>query len=174
MELNARFSEQPIYTIAAATISGSIELADTRASLPAPLVAELAQIPMAQLEGMVSIDLQSAHLERDSLPQAKGTVRWQQAAVTIADTARLGDINIQLTPDGSAYQQAVINNEGGDIALDGNANIEADGAYNIELDMLAGNNASENVRKSLGMFARPRPGGGYQLKHEGNLNDLAL
>ncbi len=173
-DVEARFNNQPVSTQVAVTLTGAIQLSDTRAQLDATTVGELAQIPIAQLGGRFQIALEHVELARGAPPVASGMILWKQASVTVAETVSLGDVEIQLQDAGDPPLLAVISNRGGDIRLDGKASIKPNGDYQLQLSMTPTADSSDNVRNSLKMFARPQNDGSYLLTNNGNLKQLGL
>jgi hypothetical protein len=101
-------------------------------------------------------------------------VLWKNATVSVAETARLGDLRIDITESDTQTLHASISNKGGEIKLEGEANVSEDGAYSLQLNLLPSQGASSNIRSSLGMFAKPKPDGSYQLENNGNLKQFGL
>ena len=154
--------------------SGEITARNVNASIEAATLAQLARIPLAELSGSVSLKIDQFKWQQGQVPHAVGRLLWNNAAVTVSETARLGDIAIALTDDKKSPLHASIINRGGEIKLEGEANVSEDGTYSLKLNMLPNKSASSNVRSSLGMIAKPRPNGSYQLNDNGNLKSFGL
>lgn len=156
------------------TLFGNIVARNVQAQMNASDVAKLAQIPMAEFSGNIDLQLDNVQWQQHQVPLIKGTILWSDAAITVAEKAKLGTVSIKLSDDDSYPLTADINNEGGDIKLEGQANVSDDGRYVLELDMLPTSQASRNIRSSLGMFAKPQPNGGFRLSNNGNLKQFGL
>lgn len=154
--------------------SGKITAQNVSASMEAATLAQLARIPLAELSGSVSLKIDQLEWQQGQVPRASGHLQWNNAAVTVSETARLGNITIALAENKKSPLQASISNRGGDIKLEGDANVSEDGNYSLKLKMLPNKSASSNVRRSLGMIAKPRPDGSYQLNNNGNLKSFGL
>lgn len=154
--------------------SGKITAQNVSASMEAATLAQLARIPMAELNGSVSLNIDQLEWQQGQVPRASGRLLWNNAAVTVSETATLGDIIIAFTENKKSPLEASISNRGGDIKLEGEANVSEDGTYTVRLNMSPNRSASSNVRRSLGMIAKPGPGGSYQLNNNGNLKSFGL
>jgi hypothetical protein len=142
--------------------------------MEAATLAQLARIPLAELSGSISLTIDQLEWQPGQVPRASGHLQWNSAAVTVSETARLGDIIITLTENKKSPLQASISNRGGEIKLEGEANVSEDGNYSLKLNMLPDKSASRNVRSSLSMIAKPMPNGSFQLNNNGNLKSFGL
>jgi len=141
------------------------------AKIPAREIALLANIPLAQLDGMVSINIEHAQWKQGELPLADGTIKWNNATVTVADTASLGDVLITLS-ESKQQLNAEIKNQGGDIKISGTAELLAENNYNVDIKLLPTATANNNIKQSLGFFAQKQPNGEYLLKKSGSLDQI--
>ena len=144
------------------------------AKMSAKDVAELANIPLAQLSGLISLNIDHAQWKQGELPTASGQINWNNATITVSDTASLGNVLITLDESEDQLLFADIKNQGGDIKITGTAELipEADYAINIKLSPTA--SASSNIKRSLGLFAEKQPDGDYLFKESGPLNQIGL
>lgn len=144
------------------------------AKMPAKDVAELANIPLAQLSGLISLNIDHAQWKQGELPMASGQINWKDATITVSDTASLGNVLITLDESEDQLLFADIKNQGGDIKITGTAELipEADYAINIKLSPTA--SASSNIKRSLGLFAEKQPNGDYLFNESGPLNQIGL
>ena len=85
----------------------------------------------------------------------------------------LGQIEINLSPE-QKDMKAVISNKGGMISISGSATITDNKLYTLDIELKPETTASNNIKQSLGMFARRLPNGVYQLKQNGNLKQFGL
>jgi len=154
--------------------AGSVLAKDVSARLDAATLTQLAQIPLAKLSGTIAIQLDRLEWQPEQVPRITGSVDWNDAAVTVAEEARLGNLKINITQSDDQPVHATFSNTGGDIKLDGEANVSEDGAYTLDLNLVPSQGASENIRSSLGLFAKPKPNGSFQLENHGNLKQFGL
>lgn len=174
LDLEARYQQQPVSTIAAVSLDQALYLDDTQANIPASLLADQLALPMGELDGQVQVALEKVRLAQQQVPLVNGQINWQQASITVADTARLGNVSITLDGYDAGVLNAVLQNQGGDLRLNGEGKVAENGDYDLQLDLVAGNSASNNVKNSLRMFAKPQPGGGYRVDNQGNIFKLPL
>ncbi|HHJ36716.1 MAG TPA: type II secretion system protein N [Gammaproteobacteria bacterium] len=144
------------------------------AKISAEEVARLANIPLAQLSGMISIDIEHAQWKQGELPLATGKINWKDATVTVMDTASLGDITIILSESEEQLLNADIKNQGGDIKINGKAELVPDADYAVEIKLRPTASASNNIKQSLEVFAKRQNNGEYLLKNSGPLNQIGI
>jgi len=154
--------------------SGNIQASDIRARITAPVVQELLQLPLGELGGVFNIDIDTLEFSQDSLPIMNGTLNWKNAKITLLETVELGNIDLLVSPGENDQLIATIKNRQGQLKLDGNANINKQKMYSINLRITPEENASDNTRQSLKMFARRQTDGSYQLKRKGNLQEFGI
>ncbi len=142
------------------------------AKITAQEIAKLANIPLAQLDGIISVNIEHAQWKPGELPLASGEIKWDNASVTVAETASLGNISIILSESPQQQLQAKIINQGGDIKITGSAELLPETNYTVDIKLLPTASASNNIRQSLGFFAQKQPGGEYLLKKSGSLNQI--
>ncbi len=137
-------------------------------------ITQLANIPIMQLSGMVTIDIKHAHWKADELPLASGNITWNEAAITVVETASLGNLTIELGETDQHLLNADINNVGGDILVSGNAELAPEASYAVNIKLSPTPSASENIKNSLSSFAEKQANGDFIFKKAGQLNQLGL
>lgn len=172
LDLDTGLQGQPVQGIAGAGITGKLFAEQLNARLDAATVGQLARLPMGELAGEIEIELEQASWRQGNIPLASGLLRWNNAAVTVAETATLGNVEIQLAEQQDGLL-ADIKNDGGDIQLSGTAALQADASYKLNLRFTPAASASNNIRQSLGLFAAPQ-GRDYVLDNSGSLKTLGL
>jgi hypothetical protein len=172
--VSTRYQQQPVSGDIGVNLFGKVIARDVNANMPASMVAQLAQMPLGEFGGVVAMQFSQLEWKPRQVPHATGTILWNNAAVSVAETAELGNITITLSDDGDRPIKAIINNRGGQIKLEGDANVGDDGEYSLQLTLLPNNTASRNIRSSLGMIAKPLQNGSYQINNKGNLKQLGI
>lgn len=142
------------------------------AKIPAKEIGQLAQIPLAQLSGVFSLNIEHAHWKRGELPVATGKMDWKDAAITVADTASLGNVSIVLSESDQRLLNADITNQGGDIKISGSAELVPEADYALNLKLTPTPSANNNIKQSLGLFAQKQNNGDYVLKKSGPLSQI--
>lgn len=145
-----------------------------QASLPARDIAQLADIPLAQLAGLMTFNITHAQWKQGELPQATGEITWKNATVTVTDTASLGNINIVLGESKQQLLNADIKNQGGDMSISGNAELVPEANYMLNIRLSPTATASDSIIQSLGMFAKRQANGDYLINSSGALNQTGL
>ena len=172
IDIETQYLDNNINSEIGTSFLGRYFINDLSATILAKDLAQLAEIPLAQLSGLISLNITHAQWKQGELPIATGEINWKDAAVTITDTASLGNVSILLNESEQQLLNADISNQGGDIKISGNAELvpETDYALNITLTPTA--TAKNNIKQSLGLFAQKQSNGDYVLKKSGSLNQI--
>ncbi len=158
----------------AAHFFGSYFINDLDTTIPANNFAQLANIPLVQLSGSISINIEHAQWKQGELPLATGIINWNNAILTVTDRVSLGNVTITL---GESKEQALIadlKNKGGDITITGTAELVPEANYAINLTLSPTSSASNNIKQGLGMFAKRQVNGDYLIKKSGPLKQMGL
>lgn len=174
LEINARYADNDVNAELGASFLGRVFINDLTATIPASEVAKLANIPLAQFSGTISLDIVSARWKQGELPSATGKVDWNNAEITVADTASLGNVAILLGESEQHLLRADISNQGGDISIIGNAELVPEANYAVDVKLMPTASASNNIKQSLAMFAKQQGSGEFLIKKTGPLNQIGL
>lgn len=166
------YQDKPIISEIGSSFLGRVFVNDLSAEISADDVAQLAAIPLAQLDGLISLNIEHAEWKQGELPIANGLITWKNATITVAETASLGNINITLGESESGQLKADIQNQGGDIKINGSAELIAEADYAVDIQLAPTASASNNLKQSLGLFAQKQKNGQYTLKKSGSLNQI--
>ena len=172
--IDTNFLDETITAEAGTSFLGRVFVNQLKASVAASEVARLANIPLAKLDGAIILDIQNAQWKQGELPLASGTIKWNDASVTVAETASLGNVLIVLNESDQQLLNAEIKNEGGDISIRGNAELIEESDYAADITLVPNATASNNIKQSLGMFAKRQPNGEYNIQKSGPLSSLGL
>jgi len=174
VDMTTQYAGNNIETEIGTSFLGRYFVNDLSAAVTANELAQSADIPLAQLSGLVTLHIEHAQWQQGELPLATGEIKWQDAAVTFADTASLGNVFIILGESEQQQLIAAISNQGGDIKIEGKAELVPAADYSLDLTLTPTASANNNIKQSLGMFAKRQANGEYQLKKSGSLNQLGL
>jgi general secretion pathway protein N len=174
VDMTTHYAGNDIETELGTSFLGRYFVNDLSAALTANELAQLANIPLAQLSGRITLNIEHAQWQPGELPLATGEIKWQDATVTIADTASLGNVSIVLGESEQQQLIASISNQGGDIAVEGTFELIPEVDYSLDITLTPTASANDNIKQSLGMFAKRQANGEYQLKKSGSLNQLGL
>lgn len=173
-EVNTRYADHNINAEIGTSLLGRYFVNNLTGTVSAEEVARLANIPLAQLSGLISLNIEHAQWKRGELPLATGEINWNEATITVAETASLGDISITLGESEQQLLNADIKNQGGDIRINGIAELVPDANYSVNLKLLPTASANDGVQQSLGLFAKRQANGEYLFKNSGPLKQIGL
>ena len=174
IDINSQYLENDISAEIGTSFLGRYFINNLNAEISAQQVAQLVNIPLVQLSGLISFNIDHAQWKQGELPLATGVINWNNAEVTVADTASLGNVSITLGESEEELLNADITNQGGDIKTNGTAELVPEANYAVNIKLLPTASASDNIKQSLGLFAQKQNSGEYLLKHSGALNQMGL
>ncbi len=158
----------------ASLLSGSVDISDLRAELTAKELQQLMNLPFGELQGKISLEIQQLSIEGQNIARINGVARWNKAKFTLAETVSLGNIQIKLDSDEDKNILAEISNKGGQIKLQGEARLQPNKNYQLDMKFIPSKNSTPNIKQSLAMFAKRQTNGSYRLKQNGNLRQLGF
>lgn len=173
-DIKTEYSENSINSEVGVSIFGGYFVNNLTARISAEDIASLADIPIAQLSGMVALNIDYVHWKQGELPMASGQITWNDATVSVADSASLGNVLITLGESENQLLSADIKNQGGDIAITGTADLVPEASYEININLSPTASANDNIKQSLAMFARKQANGSYLFKQSGQLSEIGL
>ncbi len=174
INVNAEFNNKPVHTRLSTGISGNLSVDDLNMKLDASEIASLVSLPLGELSGVFHLRINNAYIEQGSVPRVDGTINWNQASITIAETADLGNVSVLIHENDESPLTASISNKGGHLSLNGNFTTSAQGDYSLQLSMKPNASASSNLSSSIAMFAKKQRNGEFILNNKGNLKQLGL
>ncbi len=172
IDINTHFSNNKISAEFGSSFTGRYFVNELSAKIAAHKIAQFANIPLAQLGGMISVNIKHAEWKQGELPLADGEIKWNNASITVADTAALGNVSIVLSESDQQSLKATINNQGGDIKISGTAALVPEKNYTANIKLSPAATANNNIRQSLGLFAQKQPNGEYLLRKSGSLDQI--
>ena len=172
IDIDTQYISNNINSEIGVSFLGRYFINDLKTQISAQDLAQLAEIPMAQLSGMISLNIAHAEWEQGEMPLADGEINWKDATVTVAETASLGDLSIVLSESEQQRLNAEIKNQGGDIRISGTAELVSASEYAATVTLTPTESASNNIKQSLGLFAQKQKNGTYVLKKSGSLNQI--
>ena len=155
-------------------VFGTLIARNLQASLDAKELGITLNLPVGELSGDVSLNIETIKWNNEQLPDTDGAIKWRNASITLTEKIELGLISVHLSSSDEFPVTAMINNKDGQISVEGHTNISDDGTYALELRLKPGNNASSNLRKNLRMFTKKQPDGSYLVENSGNLKQLGI
>lgn len=173
-QIETYFDEENISSEVGTSIFKKFFVNNLSAKVSSTKVAELANLPIVQLSGMVTLDIKHAHWKMGELPLASGNITWDGATISVAETVSLGKLTIVLNENDQHFLNADINNQGGDLSLSGNAELIPEKKYAVNIKLSPTSSASPNVGNSLSLFSKKQRNGDFLLKKTGQLDQLGL
>ena len=174
ISVNAEFNDKPLDARLSTGISGSLSVDDLNMKLDAADAASLVSLPLGELSGTFQLHIDNAYIEQGQVPRVNGTLTWNQASITIAESANLGNVSVLINEKDESPLSGSISNKGGHLALNGTFTTTAQGAYSLQLSMKPNASASSNLSSSIAMFARKQGNGEFIFNNKGNLKQLGL
>ncbi len=174
ININSQYLDNDISAEVGTSFLGTYFVNNLKAKISAQEAAQLVDIPLVQLSGLISFNIDHAQWKQGELPLATGVINWKNAKVTVADTASLGNVSITLSESEQQLLNADIKNQGGDIKVSGTAELVPEANYAVSIKLLPASSASDNIKQSLGLFAKKQSNGEYLLNYSGPLNQLGL
>lgn len=174
VEFDAIYNKNPLSGQLSVDMNKTVTAKNIKTAMSAHDLSQMITIPMGEISGDISVNLATVNLKQGSLPAANGIIKWDNASITIAETAQLGDITITLTESEENPINANITNQGGQLAINGSVSVGEGTNYNLDLNLTPNNKASKNLKNSLSLFAKPQKNGNFVLKDSGNLKQLGL
>ncbi len=172
VDVKTQFLNNDIHSEIGTSFLGRYFINDLSAKILAKDVAQLANIPLVQLSGLISLNIEHAQWKQGELPVATGIINWKDAVVTVADTASLGNVSITLSESDQQRLNAEIKNQGGDIKISGTAELVPESDYALDIRLTPTASANNNIKQSLGFFAQKQNNGDYVLKKSGSLSEI--
>ena len=174
VDVNAEYSNSPLNARLSAGIGGNLAVHNLSMKLDASDIAALVSLPLGELSGEFSLRINTANFKPGTVPRVEGTLNWNQAGITVAETADLGNVSVLVTENDDSPLTANITNKGGDLSLNGSLTTTGQGEYTLQLNMKPNATASDNIVSSLAMFAKKQRNGEFVLNNRGNLKQLGL
>ena len=174
IDIDTQYSGRDLTAEIGSSFLGRLFVNDLATDITAENVAKLANIPIAQLSGLISIDIEHAHWKQGELPSAKGIINWKDATVTVAESASLGNVTIILDESDNQLLTADIKNQGGDIKINGDAKLVPEADYAVNITLLPMASANNNIKQSLKLFSKKQNNGSYLINNKGSLDQIGL
>jgi len=149
---------------------GTVRVRDATFRMPARMAAPALDIPALDLLGEIDGKLTQAQLHGAWMDDASGSLRWNNAAVTGAAQAQLGDIEATFSsaPDGSIA--GMVHDLGGPLQVNGTFKVAA-GSFDAEAK-LAARDGNPQVIEALRYIGQLQPDGTSLLIIHGGLFKL--
>ena len=174
VKVDAEFNNKPFNSRLSTGLNGKLIVDNLTMKLGATDIASLISLPLGELSGEFMLNIDHAVFDPGSIPRIDGKLNWNQATITVAETADLGSVSILINGTSESPLAATITNAGGHLSLNGKLTTNDQGMYSLQLTMKPNSTASENLVSSLAMFAKKQRNGEFILNNNGNLKTLGV
>jgi general secretion pathway protein N len=174
IDVEADLNDNPLNTRLSVGLNGNLIVDGLTTTLGAAELASVVVLPLGELSGGFQLQINKATFQPGTVPRVDGTLDWYQAAVTVVETAELGNVSILMNGNDTSPLTASINNTGGQLILNGGLTTDETGQYMLKLTMKPNASATDNLINSLAMFAKKQRDGAFMLVNNGNLKQLGL
>jgi len=151
---------------------GNVEVSDFEFDLQAKELEALLPVPVAEFSGTVSGLVDTLKIENQLLTLFQGVVNWQNAEVQHPFQASLGDVNIDVKPEGEKTHLATIAANGGDVSIEGTVLLGLNGDFTTDVLFTPTGTASQSLLNNLRQLGRADAQGRVRVKQSGNVNRL--
>ncbi len=151
---------------------GDVDVTDFEFDLQAKELEPLLPVPIAEFSGTLSGLIDSLKLENQLLTQFEGVINWRDAEVQRPFQASLGNLNIDIRPEGDNQHLATIDGSGGDLAIEGTVLIGLNGDFASDVLFTPAGTASQSLLNNLRQLGPADAQGRVRLKQSGNVNRL--
>ena len=152
------------------TADGTITVRDASFHFPATMAAPALDIPALQLLGSIEGKLLQAQLRSAWVDDASGSLRWNNAAVTGAAQAQLGDLEATFSSAPNGVIAGVVHDLGGPLQVSGTFKVAA-GSFDAEATLVA-RDANPQVMEALRYIGQAQADGSSHLVIHGGLFKL--
>ncbi len=157
--------------VAGLALDDTIKLRSLEALLPvSELQSFFPRLP-AQLNGTLSIELDSAEYspQEKRLSEAFGVVTWNNATVTVMEEASLGNFNMTLETNDDGITGTLTDEGDGPLSADGLLLLKPDNAYQFNATFAARDPQRRDLVQGLRLLGRPDAQGAVKVDYSGKL-----
>jgi len=155
--VEGRWGDNPVAMSAGASLFGGAYLRDVSATGPVQSWAAALALPV-EASGDLSLALDQVRFAKPGgAPILRGAARWTSATVTGPVALDLGQVNLDLAPDGDVTHGTVKAQDGA-LLVDGTVDLDASGQYNLQVDMTPTDKLADDVRGGLAAIAEEHNG----------------
>ncbi|MDZ7748684.1 MAG: type II secretion system protein GspL [Halofilum sp. (in: g-proteobacteria)] len=135
---------------------------------PASGPAALVPAPLVALDGELVARVAQGRWTDRRLTAVRARVLWDRARVRRPVSVGLGSVTAEIRPDDGDGLQATVGNRDGDLGIDGEAHVDAEGRYRLRLRLQPGPDTPADVRDLLERYAE-RDDGDFVVRASGRL-----
>ena len=152
--------------------NGDITIRDFQFNAMAKQLEPLLPVPIASFSGELIGDITDITLVDQLLTRFEGTLLWNNALLETPVQTSLGNLQIQIEPNGENSHMVTLTAAGGDVAMDGTVSVTLSGDFNADILFTPSSSAPSAVLDGLRQIGRPDAQGRVRFARQGNLNRL--
>lgn len=172
-DVNASVKQQAVSGQLDVSITGKLSAHNIKSEIPATTMQQLINLPIGEFAGKFLLDIDTIQLGQQALPQIEANIHWQDARFTLAQTADLGHVLLNIKPDNKQGLIAKITNQDAKLSVEGLIEIHENKQYVADISFTSQDN-DPAIQQSLAMFAKKQTNGSYRLQKSGNINQLGF
>ena len=158
--------------LASRKFNGDISIRDFEFNAMAKQLEPLLPVPIASFSGELIGDITDITLVNQLLTRFDGTLLWNNALLETPVQTSLGNLQIQIEPEGENTHMLTLTAAGGDVAMDGTVSVTLSGDFNANVLFTPSSSAPAAVLDGLRQIGRPDAQGRVRFVRQGNLNRL--
>lgn len=157
-------------------LPGVLRIRDADINADAKWAFATAAIPIVAT-GRIVVQIRDLNARERSLPEIDASVRWANAGVSYPQKYQLGAYNIALQHEPETDPQHIvadISDESRVLHINGQAQLDGQGQYQLDVLVSADANAPEDIKRVLPMLAlwgTQQKDGSVKVQHNGRLSD---
>ena len=154
------------------SFSGDLTVSDATVQIPANSLQQYLPLPVAEFGGSVLANITRLELQNMLLKTTEGQILWRNAAVTGAVRAKLGQVQLDITPETDSLHRAKLTNRDGQIEINGDFQIEKNGDYKADIRIKPLSTTPPELEGMLGNLGRRASDGSYRVRDNGNVSQF--
>ena len=152
--------------------NGDVQVNDFTANLQAKALEPLLPVPVASFSGELQADIQQLQLVDQLLTRLEGQLIWQNAQLETPVATSLGNITLDIEPEGEQSHELTISAEGGDVAVEGTVTVTQSGDFTADVLLTPSADAPPAVLDGLRQMGPADGQGQVRIQQQGNVNRL--
>ena len=161
--------------IALSLFSQSITISDLDSVIFAKDLQQQLDLPFGELGGTIKIHFDEIAFTDKTFPNhVLGKIDWSNAKLTFGNDMNFGNIKLDLNTDDKGKVIGKLNNDGGDLTINGDLDVTDKGQYKFNARLKPRANAPQELVGALKMIAPKQQKGEHLINRRGNLRQLGI
>jgi len=172
LALSFRNSDSFANAILSRSFTGGTQLENTRASMSAQEILELAKVPAIKLGGQFDLNLANLEMSQNKVSSVVGRLVWTDAESMFPQKLVMGSLFADMTTADDGTINVKLGDGGGPLELNGTVTLATDGKYDLNTQMSAREGRNSMLGRSLGFIARYNSEGKAEVARSGNISEF--